>query len=193
MRPALALSLLLISGVAIAAPSQTLSKPAPKPVDKRPQIEKLFAQLAKAESAEEARPIEARIAAHFRVSGSPSVDLLMTRAAAAQAGGDAKTARKLVEAVTAIAPGYAEGWHVRANLESAADDDTAALISLQKAVLLNPRNFNALSELGDMLESYGDKAGALKLYRRALALDPQLDGAARHIKALTTSVEGRDI
>ena len=44
-------------------------------------------------------------------------------------------------------------------------------------MLLNPRQFAALSELGDMLQDYGDKAGALKLYRRALDLDPQLDGA----------------
>jgi Flp pilus assembly protein TadD len=189
MRPPFLLSMLLVSGMAIAAPQ----KPPAKPIDKRPPLEKLFAQLAKTESAEEAHPIEARIQAQFRISGSPSIDLLMSRVKAAMAAADNKTARKLAKAVTTIAPRYAEGWHVRAGLEAAADDDTAALISLQKVVLLNPRNFTALSELGDMLESYGDKAGALKLYRRALALDPQLEGAARHVKALTTTVEGRDI
>ena len=63
-------------------------------------------------------------------------------------------------------------------MEQAAGDDTAALVSLQKVVLLNPRHFAALVELGDMLQDYGDKAGALKLYRRALDLDPQLEGAA---------------
>jgi tetratricopeptide (TPR) repeat protein len=64
---------------------------------------------------------------------------------------------------------------------------------LQKAVLLNPRQFAALSELADMLEDYGDKAGALKLYRRALDLDPQLEGAEHKVRELTQSVEGRDI
>ncbi len=48
-------------------------------------------------------------------------------------------------------------------------------------------------ELGGMLEEYGDKAGALKLYRRALALDPQYEGATRKVRALTRSVEGQDI
>jgi len=81
----------------------------------------------------------------------------------------------------------------RATVAQGAGDDTAALVSLQKAVLLNPRQFTALNELADMLEDYGDKAGALKLYRRALDLDPQLDGAAQKVRELTQSVEGRDI
>ena len=185
MRPALVLSLLLIGGSAFAAP--------PASAPKVESQEQLFAQLKKAERPEDAHPIEQKLIAMFRASGSPSIDLLMTRANAALAGADNKTARKLLEAVTAIAPNYAEGWHARAGIEQAEGDDTAALVSLQKVVLLNPRHFNALSELGDMLQDYGDKAGALKLYRRALELDPQLEGATHKVRELTTSVEGRDI
>jgi tetratricopeptide (TPR) repeat protein len=48
-------------------------------------------------------------------------------------------------------------------------------------------------ELGNMLEDYGNKEGALKLYRKALELDPQLDGAQRHVDALTRDVEGQGI
>ena len=191
MRGALVLSLLLCSGAAFAAPP-VKAPAAPKPV-KAESEEQLFAQLKQCGSAEDAHPIEGKLQAMFRASNSPSVDLLMTRALAAQGAGDAKTARQLAEAITNIAPNFAEGWHMRANLEQGADDDTAALVSLQKTVLLNPREFAALSELGDMLQDYGDKAGALKLYRRALDLDPQLDGAASKVRELTQSVEGRDI
>ena len=191
MRGALVLSFLLVCGTAHAAePPKPASAPAKPLPDSQ---EKLFSQLKQAGSAEDAHPIEAKLQAMFRASNSPSVDLLMTRALTAQGAGDNKTARKLVEAVTKIAPGYAEGWHVRANMEQGGGDDTAALVSLQKAVLLNPRQFAALSELADMLEDYGDKAGALKLYRRALDLDPQLEGAAGKVRELTQSVEGRDI
>jgi tetratricopeptide (TPR) repeat protein len=192
MRLALVLSLLLIGGSALAAPAA----PAPAPVPETKNVtsqEQLFAQLKKAESAEDAHPIEQKLIAMFRASGSPSVDLLMTRANAALAIADNKTAQKLLEAVTNIAPNYAEGWHARAGMEQAAGEDTAALVSLQKVVLLNPRNFNALNELGDMLQDYGDKAGALKLYRRAMDLDPQLEGAPHKVRELTQSVEGRDI
>ncbi len=188
MRLSLA-ALLLLSGTALALPPA--QKPAPKP-----QVvseEQLFAQLKKAESAEEAKPIEEKLAAMFRASGSPSVDLLMTRTQALLSADDSKTALKLARAITQIAPNFAEGWHVRAALETSTDDDTDALVSLQRVVQLNPRHFRAMAELASMLEDYGDKKGALKLYRQALALDPQLDIAQRKIRELTTTVEGRDI
>ena len=44
-----------------------------------------------------------------------------------------------------------------------------------------------------MLEEYGDKPGALKLFRRVMALDPQMPGIARHEKALEKEVEGQGI
>ena len=190
MRPALVLSLLLLFGTAIAAPPAQPSAPVPKEVTSE---EMLFAQLKKSESAEDAHAIEQKLQAMFRASGSPSVDLLIIRAQAAEAATDSKTAKQLIDAVTNIAPNYAEGWHIRATMEQAAGDDTAALVSLQKVVLLNPRQFTALTELAAMLEDYGDKAAALKLYRRALELDPQMEIANRKVRELTQSVEGRDI
>ncbi len=191
MRIALVLALALLSSAAFAAQSQPVPKPASKP---QPESrEKLFAQLKQAQSSEDAKAIEDKLKLLFLASNSPSVDLLMTRVHVAQAADDTKTARKLVEAVTNIAPDYAEGWHIRASMESADGDDTGALVSLQKAVLLNPRHFDALVELGALLEEYGDKAGALKLYRRALEVDPQMEAAQHKVRELTTKVEGRDI
>jgi Flp pilus assembly protein TadD len=67
------------------------------------------------------------------------------------------------------------------------------MLSLEKTVTLNPRQFEAMSQLGDLLEDYGNKAGALKMYRRALVLDPQLEGAAKHVTALERDVEGQGI
>jgi tetratricopeptide (TPR) repeat protein len=163
------------------------SQPQPKAIDA------LFAQLKQVQTPEDAKPIEDQIGLFFMQSGSASVDLLMTRGAAALAGGDRDAARKLFDAVTDIAPNFAEGWHSRAALQLAANDNAGAMVSLQRAISLNPREFKAMSELADMLEDYGDKSGALRLYRRALELDPKLDGAADHVKALQTDVEGQRI
>jgi tetratricopeptide (TPR) repeat protein len=190
MRPTLVLSLLLLSSPLDWSWAAPPPKPAPKEVISE---DKLLAQLKRAQSAEDAHPIEQKLQALFRVSGSPSVDLLILRAQAAQTATDHKTAKQLIDAVTNIAPNFAEGWHIRASMEHTADDDTAALVSLQKVVLLNPRHFQAMTELAGMLEEYGDKAGALKMYRRALELDPQLEEANRKVRELTQSVEGRDI
>lgn len=159
----------------------------------KPPLESLFSQLGRAGSPEDAKPIEERIGAIFRQSGSPSIDLLMSRVAAAEAAGDKETARKLIEAVTDVAPTFAEGWHSRAAVQRATGDDSGAMISLERVILLNPRHFVALFELGGMMEDYGNKAAALKLYRKALEIDPQLDGARRHVDALTRDVEGQGI
>jgi tetratricopeptide (TPR) repeat protein len=178
MRKSVLFALCLLPQIALAAASEE---------------DKLFADLAKAGSSVEAQPLEAKLNALFKVSGSPSVDLLMGRAAAALQAADHDTARKLIDAVTRIAPHYAEGWRQRGLMQGAAGDDSGAMISLQKAVELNPRHFAAMAELAGMMEEYGDKAGALKLYRRVLALDPQMEGAARHEKALARDVEGQGI
>ena len=184
----LAVVLLIASFCVAAAPA-----PPKHAHPKKPQIEELFAALSKAESPEEAKPIEDQIFALFEASGSPSVDLLMARGTAAMAGGDDDTAKKLFVSVTDIAPDFAEGWHQRAQIQIQDGDDEAAMLSLQKTVTLNPRQFEAMSQLGDMLEDYGNKAGALKMYKRALALDPQLEGASKHVRTLERDVEGQGI
>jgi tetratricopeptide (TPR) repeat protein len=186
MRVATVLLLLLLPVAALAAKKPMHAPP-------KPALDTLFAQLQKASSAEDAKPIEEQIFAIFVQSGSPTVDVLMTRGAAALAGGDEDTAKKLFESVTDIAPNFAEGWHERAQLQASQDDDEGAMLSLQRTITLNPRQFAAMSQLGDLLESYGNKAGALKMYRRALELDPQLEGAARHVRALERDVEGQGI
>jgi tetratricopeptide (TPR) repeat protein len=158
-----------------------------------PPLDALFAELRQADSPEEASPIEEQILLRFRRSGSPSVDLLMARAEAASAAGDKQTARKLYDAVTEIAPAFAEGWHMLAVLQSESGDDQGAMVSLQRTIALNPRQFAAMAELGRMLEDYGDKPGALKIFRRALILDPQYQGLARHVGALAREIEGQGI
>jgi tetratricopeptide (TPR) repeat protein len=168
-------------------------KPAPKPPTAAQQLDKLFANLAKAESEEDADPIESRIVALFLQSGSATVDLLMTRSQGALKSGDTGTARKVIDAVTKLAPDFAEGWHLRAQLQLAAGDDAGAMISLQKTIALNPREFNALSHLADMLGEYGDKKGALSLYRKVQKLDPTNDNAARAVRKLSREVEGEKI
>lgn len=181
----LILFLTLLPSLALAAPNASPPKSS--------EEDKLFAQLKKAESPEAAKPIEEKIGNLFRASGSPSVDLLMSRVGTALGQADNGTARALIEAITRAEPNYAEAWRLRAHMQRAASDDAGAMISLQKAVALSPRYFMAMAELGEMLEDYGDKPGALKLYRRVLDLDPQMRGARERERALTKEVEGQGI
>lgn len=188
----------LLFAVSLAALS--IGAPAPQPTGVKQEappeateLQSLFQQLGKAGTSEEARPIEEKILTLFLESGSASVDLLMTRAAAALADGDNDTARKLLDAVTQVAPKYAEGWHQRGKLQAVAGDDEGAIISLQKAVTLNPRQFAALAELGAILSEYGDKRDALTILRKAMALDRHFSGLDREVQKLSRDVEGERI
>ncbi len=156
-------------------------------------LDQLFARLGKAPSSEDAKPIEKEILSQFLQSGSPSVDLLMSRVNTLMDANDSKTAEKILAAVTSIAPLYAEGWHARGRLEADAGRDEAAMVSLQKTVMLNPREFEAFVELGDMLAQYGAKPAALANYKKALALDPHFEGLDRRVEQLARDVEGEKI
>jgi tetratricopeptide (TPR) repeat protein len=179
----------LLVGAAIAAGAP----PKPAQTPENHQLDVLFASLAKTHSEEDAKPIELQIEQIFLMSESPTVGILMTRAAAALQAGDTATAKQLLDYVTDIAPDYAEGWHQRGRLEAAANDDEHALVSLQKTVTLNPREFEALAELGDMEITYNQKAAALASYRKSLALDPHYDGLDKRVDQLARDVEGEKI
>lgn len=167
--------------------------PAKPPASSAQQLDQLFAELAKATSADEAQALATRIEGIFRQSGSATVELLMARGQSALQAGDTATARKVIESVTKLAPDYAEGWHIQAQLQAAAGDDAGALLSLQKSVALNPRSFSALAGLAEMLGDYGDKKGALALYRKVLVLNPMDERAIRAVRRLAREVEGEKI
>lgn len=156
-------------------------------------LKPLFEALAKAPSKEAAAPLEKRLEALFLNSGSASVDLLMSRAARMLAVDKLDVAGKLLASVTAIAPSYAEGWHQRARLEALAGNDRAAMLFLQRTLTLNPRQFEAYAELGSLLRAYGDPKGALAMYRKAAALDPNYDHIRSDLRALVRKVEGQSI
>ncbi len=178
---------------ALAAPATANAPAHPARPHTQSQLDSLFGKLAKAGTPESAKPIESQIMALFNQSGSPSVDLLMVHAAAASQAGDMDTAKSIVVTITEIAPNYAEGWHQRAALAQSQNNDADALNYLQKTVTLNPREFAACQEIGQILESYGDKKQALQYYRRALALDPFLEGLDKQVQQLARDVEGEKI
>ena len=186
MRLTAALAFLLFTASAQAATP-------PHPAHPQKPLDELFADLAKADSEEEAKPIEDQIELIFQQSGSATVDLLMTRAAEAEKNQDLDTARKLLNDIVQVAPGYAEGWRRLGEIEGLSNNDTAAMLSLQKAVTLNPREFAAMSELADFLEDYGDKKAALEVLRKVQALDPSYENVQRRVRELAKDVEGQGI
>jgi tetratricopeptide (TPR) repeat protein len=153
----------------------------------------LFGALKAAPDDESAKTIEDRIWAQWLVSGSDTVNLLMSRAKSAIDSNDLDLAIRLLDAVTEIRPQYAEAWNRRATVFFLKKDYPSALVDLRKTLSLEPRHFAALAGLGLILQDIGDEKHALEAFRRAAEIYPRLKGMDDKIKSLAEKVEGRDI
>lgn len=154
------------------------------------RLDDLFTALASANKPELAQPIELEIWKIWIESPSPTTDLLYSRGAGMAAAGDLDLALKLIDTVVLLNPGYAEGWNMRATLNTMREDYPAALADTRKTLELEPRHFMALSSLGDLLQGLGDDKGALKAYDAALAINPSMEDTKRQAETLRRKIDG---
>ena len=126
-------------------------------------------------------------------SGSDTADLLMNRALVAMHLKKYPTSLKILDAVVAINPAWAEGWNQLATLKYLTGDYIGAMTDCERTLALEPRHFGALAEVGFILRIYGDKKDALAAFRRVLAIYPRLDAIRKIVDKLDLEVNGRDI
>jgi tetratricopeptide (TPR) repeat protein len=157
-----------------------------------PELDALFAQLEQAEDAQAAAPIEQAIWARWADSGSPTVNILLERATAAENAGDAELAERFLDQASDLAPDYAETWNRRANLYYSTDDYTGAIAAIQETLKREPRHFGALAGLGLIYEELGQQRAALEAFRAALVIHPNYETALQGVRRLEPRVDGRD-
>jgi tetratricopeptide (TPR) repeat protein len=172
--------------LALMLPAAAMAQPLPN-------TDVLLKALQNAGSEPAARAVEEQIDKAWSRSGSPSADLLLERARAAAEDQDFDTASRILVKLTEIAPNFAEAWHQRAEVAAVKQDFHAAMTALRRTLMLQPRHFVALASLGAILEEFDNKPQALAAYRKALALNPYLDGIPDRIRALSREVEGQGI
>jgi tetratricopeptide (TPR) repeat protein len=156
-------------------------------------LDDLFARLAKAGGAEEAKGIAGLIERRLARSGSDTADLLLSRSGEALKGDDAALAVELLDRVTRLKPDWAEAWSRRAAAFFMLDDTADALADLHKALACEPRLYEGWAALGHIEMGSGNKASALRAFRRALALHPYLDNVREMVDRLASEVDGRDL
>jgi tetratricopeptide (TPR) repeat protein len=156
---------------------------------KDPRLDRLFAQLAAVRTAPEAAELETQIIEIWTRSGSDTVDVLMERAKLAVTGQDFATAKKLLDSIVELRPTYAQAWFRRAELLAAMDSHEEAAADLEKTLEFEPRHFGALVLAGRIADIAGDKRAAVAAYRRAVLLNPMLEGIARRAGQLNDEVE----
>ncbi len=152
----------------------------------------------KLQALQDAEPAEAtrltrEIEREWSQSGSTSLDMLLRR------GRDALEEQKpdiAIEHLTALidhAPDFAEGWHARATAFYMKDLYGPAISDLEKALTLNPDNYNAMFGLGVMFQEFGDNVRAERAFQQVLDLHPHHENATKALEQLKAQGIGRTL
>lgn len=150
----------------------------------------LLDSLSDASPAEAAR-IERQLQALWSKTGSASLDLLLKRGRDALAVDDLDAALDHLTALTDHAPNFAEGWHLRASAFFEAGRLGPAIADLERALTLNPRNYDAIYGLGAILELVGDSQRAYDAYLQARSIHPHHEQVTTALERLKPKVEGK--
>lgn len=153
------------------------------------RLDDLFAALARAEGPD-AQQIAGKIAAEWSKSGSPTLDLLLSRGRSALEAGDTQAAIGHLTALVDHAPDFAEGYNARATAYFDAGRYGPALEDIRQVLLLSPRHFGAMIGLGVILDEIDRPEAALAAWREVERLYPASPEAARAIPPLEREIEG---
>jgi len=192
-RHLLALSALVLGAPppCAAATPQEQAAPQPGPTQVRKQaFDRLFARLRQAPDPEAAAPVRAVIVKLWEHNGSPTADLLMARVESLLHAGKGAAAAVLLDRIVILYPDWTLGWRRRAQSALLQGDSEGAMLDLNHALAMEPRDFLALTELATLMRAEGKNTPALDLLRRALEIDPQNDDLRQEMERLARKVEG---
>ena len=125
-------------------------------------------------------------------SGDKAVDALMEK------GVEQMQARQYAASIATFTeiikrkPEFAEGWNKRATIYFLLGRFEASLHDCDEVFKRNPQHFGALAGAGQIHLRLGDARLALEFFRRAVDVNPNLEGPAQMIPLLEEQLETAD-
>jgi len=83
-----------------------------------------------------------------------------------------------------FAPWFAEAWNQRAISQYGLGRYTESISDCRQALEINPYHFGAAAGMGQCYLNMGDSEEALQCFRRALKLNPELEGVRSAVQSL---------
>lgn len=121
-------------------------------------------------------------------SGDPAIDKLFAKGTAQMEAFELEDALATFGTIVKRKPAFAEGWNKRATILFLLGRFEASLKDCDEVLKRNPRHFGALSGAGQIHLQLGNPEQALAYFRRALAVNPNLQGVAEAMPALEEMV-----
>ena len=109
-------------------------------------------------------------------SDDKAVNRLMAQGVIAMQRGALDRALERFDTIVERAPEFAEGWNKRATVLYMMGRHRESVADVRHVLSLEPRHYGALSGLGLILVALDREEDALTWLRRALELNPYLDG-----------------
>ena len=156
------------------------------------RLDRLFDRLSEAEPGADGR-ILTEIFTEWSKSGSPTVDLLLSRAQDALDAGDLQATIDHATAAIDYAPDFAEPYHMRATAYYLTGRIGPSLADLRRTLALEPRHFRALRGLAVILEEMGEPDRAMEVLDAVLELHPADADAAAARERMQRMSEGRSL
>ena len=126
-------------------------------------------------------------------TGSEALNMIQNRGEGALDRGDYPSAIGHLTALTDHAPDHAMGFQLRGMAYWMNGDFGPAGADLAHALMLEPKQYLALTQLGTMLEELGDLKGAAAALDASLAINPHQMDAQDAASRIEAQAKGTDI
>lgn len=154
-----------------------------------PRLDELFEKLNAAPDFQSGHVIERQIWGIWSDTGTAGGAVLLRQGVNFMNAGDHEKALVNFNALVEIEPDLAEGWNKRATLHYLMGNYNSSVADIKRTLALEKRHFGALSGLGLIYDALDQKEAALKAFRAALEIHPNM-GIRGRAEELAEDVEG---
>ena len=158
-----------------------------------PELPALFERLQQDLTPQEAAEVDRRIWILWLHSEDKTINRLMAQGMIAMQRGALDRALERFNEIVEQAPDFAEGWNKRATVLYMMGRHRESVADVRSVLNLEPRHYGALSGLGMILVAIGREEEALEWLRRALEVNPYLDGVRLLADQIGERLEGKRI
>jgi tetratricopeptide (TPR) repeat protein len=124
-------------------------------------------------------------------SGDAEIDKLFEQGIDQMNSGRAPESIATFTRITQLKPEFAEGWNKRATIYFLTGELQKSLADCAEVMKRNPHHFGALAGYGQIYLQLGEYEKSLEHFKRALAINPNMEGVQFNVRLLEQLLAGR--